>query len=81
MVYKLKSDASGKIRRFKARLVAQGFSKKFGIDYDQVFAPVARQTIFRMLLTIAASRNMLIYHFDAKTAFLNSILEKEIYMR
>lgn len=47
-VYKLKSDASKKIRRFKARLVAQGFSQKFGIDYDQVFTPVVQQTTFKI---------------------------------
>lgn len=80
-VYKLKTDASGEVKKFKARLVAQGFNQKFGVDYDQVFAPVARHTTFRTLLSIAASHNMAIYHFDAKTAFLNGELQEEIYMR
>lgn len=47
-VFKVKTDEGGNVARFKARSVAQGFSQKFGTDYDQVFAPVARQTTFRI---------------------------------
>lgn len=80
-VYKLKTDINGKVKKFKARLVAQGFNQKFGVDYDQVFAPVAKHSTFRILLSVAASRDMAVYHFDAKTAFLNGELQEEIYMR
>lgn len=80
-VYKVKTDAEGKITRFKARLVAQGFSQKFGTDYDQVFAPVVRQTTFRILLSIASQEKYIVHHFDAKTAFLNGNLKEVIYMR
>lgn len=80
-VFKVKSDASGKLKKFKARLVAQGFSQKYGTDYDQVFAPVSRQSTFRILLSIAAHKNIDVYHFDAKTAFLNGDLVETIYMR
>lgn len=80
-VYKVKTDADGKINKYKARLVAQGFSQKYGVDYDQVFAPVAKHATFRILLSIAAIKKMDVYHFDAKTAFLNGELEEEIYMR
>lgn len=83
-VYKTKTDASGKVTRYKARLVAQGFSQKFGTDYDQVFAPVARQTTFRVLLSIASKQNLLVHHLDIKTIyniFLNGKLPETIYMK
>lgn len=80
-VFKLKTNANGDIVRYKARLVAQGFSQKFGADYDQVFAPVARQTTFRMLLAIASKENYNVLHIDAKTAFLNGELKETIYMK
>lgn len=80
-VFKLKTGEDGKIKRFKARLVAQGFSQKFGTDYDQVYAPVARQATFRTLLAIASSENYLVRHMDAKTAFLNGILKETIFMK
>lgn len=67
--------------RYKARLVAQGFSQKYGEDYDEVFAPVARSPTIRLLLSMAGKRNLIIKQFDVKTAFLNGDLEEEIYMR
>lgn len=80
-VYKIKYDANGEVCKYKARLVAQGFSQKFGSDYDQVFAPVVRQSTFRILLTLAAKENMEVVHFDAKTAFLNGKLQETIFMK
>lgn len=64
-----------------ARLVAQGFSQKYGTDYDLVFAPVVRPVTFRILLIIAAREGMDMVHFDAKTAFLNGKLDEVIYMK
>jgi hypothetical protein len=80
-VYKIKRDENGKIVRYKARLVAQGFSQKFGIDYDEVFAPVARSTTLRLLLSVAGKRNYVVRHYDIKTAFLNGKLEEEVYLK
>lgn len=77
-IYKVKIDG---IDRYKARLVAQGFSQKYGMDYDQVFAPVARQTTFRALLSIASKEKLSVRHIDVKTAFLNGKLNEVIYMR
>lgn len=79
-VFKVKTDSEGK-QLYKARLVAQGFTQIYGIDYDEVFAPVARPTSFRILLTLAGKENMKIKQFDVKTAFLNGQLEQEIYMK
>lgn len=80
-VFKIKRDANGNIQRFKARLVAQGFSQKYGDDYDEVFAPVVKQTTFRVLLSIAAKTNMKVFHLDAKTAFLNGSLKETLFMK
>lgn len=78
-VFKLKNEPGG-IRR-KARLVAQGFSQKFGEDYDEVFAPVARSTTIRLLLSMAGKLNLHLKQFDVTTAFLNGTLSDEIYMK
>lgn len=80
-IYKMKRGEDGSIRRFKARLVAQGYSQKFGEDYDQVFAPVVKHSTFRVLLALAARRNMEVYHMDAKTAFLNGTIDEVIFMK
>ncbi|XP_073831708.1 uncharacterized protein [Musca autumnalis] len=80
-IYKLKRNENGDICRFKARLVAQGFSQKYGVDYDEVFAPVATHTSFRILLSIAGKENLIVNHLDVKTAFLNGKLTETIYMQ
>lgn len=80
-ISKVKKDENGKVYQHKARLVAQGFSQKFGVDYNEVFAPVARISTMRMMLSIAGRRNYIVNHFDIKSAFLNGELEEELYMR
>ena len=80
-VFKVKENADGSIDRYKARLVAQGFSQKFGVDYEDTFAPVAKFTSIRTILAIGANRDMEIHQMDVKTAFLNSKLQEEIYMK
>ncbi|KXJ62354.1 hypothetical protein RP20_CCG018999 [Aedes albopictus] len=80
-VYKIKRNAAGEAVKYKARLVAQGFNQKYGQDYDEVFAPVIKQTTLRTLLAIASKRNLILKHFDVKTAYLYGTLEEELYMR
>ena len=80
-VFKTKVNDEGKVTRFKARLVAQGFTQKFGIDYDEVFAPVARPSTFRTLLSVAGKQNLSVMQYDVKTAFLNGSLDEEIYLK
>lgn len=79
--FKIKKDACGKIQRYKARLVAQGFSQNSGMDYDEVFAPVAKQSTFKILLAVASAEKMNVEHLDVKTAFLYGKLEELIYMK
>lgn len=79
-IYKVKTNAQGHIVRYKARLVAQGYAQEYGVDYDEIFAPVARHTTFRTLLAVAGNQKLIVRHYDVKNAFLNGILEETIYM-
>jgi Reverse transcriptase (RNA-dependent DNA polymerase) len=79
-VFKIKENADGSIERYKAQLVAQGFSQKPHLDYTETFAPVAKFASLRAILAIAAIEDMDIDHMDVSSAFLNGDLEEEIYM-
>ncbi|GJZ47302.1 zinc finger, CCHC-type containing protein [Tanacetum coccineum] len=78
-IRKMKVD--GTIDKFKARLVIQGFRQKEGIDYFDTYAPVARITIIRLLLALAAIHNLVIHQMDVKTIFLYGDLEEEVYLK
>ena len=80
-VFKLKHKADGTIDRYKARLVAQGFSQKEGVDYNETFASVAKFCSIRALLALGAYQDLEIHQMDVNTAFLNGDLDEEIYMR
>lgn len=79
-VFKIKKDENNKIEKFKARVVARGFSQKYGEDFDQTFSPVVRHSTIRFLIALAAQLNLKIDHFDVETAFLNAELSEEIFM-
>jgi Reverse transcriptase (RNA-dependent DNA polymerase) len=79
-VYKIKRGANGSINCYKACLVAKGCKQKHDIDYDEVFAPVARLNIVRMLISLIANHSWKLHQLDVKSAFLNGILEKEVYV-
>ena len=74
-VFKLKRDANGEITRYKARLVAQGYSQEAGIDYDEVFAPVTKYDSIRSILAIANQLDLEVHQMDVKTAFLHGDLD------
>jgi len=80
-VYKIKRTAEGEVSRYKARLVVKGYKQKYGIDYEEVFAPVTRLDTVRLLITLAAHHNWKIYQLDVKSAFLSGILEEEVYVQ
>jgi hypothetical protein len=78
--YKLKKNASGMIVKHKVRLVAKDYVQREGVDLDEVFVPVARLDLVRLLLTLAAQEGWLVHHLDVKSAFLNGELKEEVYV-
>nr|GEV60534.1 hypothetical protein [Tanacetum cinerariifolium] len=77
---KNKKDESSLVIQKKARLVAVGYSQQEGIDYDEMFAPVARIEAIRLFLAYAAHKDFTVFQMDVKTAFLNGILNEEVYV-
>lgn len=70
-VYKTKIDENGTVERYKARLVAQGYTQKYGADYDETFCPVARQESLRVLLALSVQYELKLHQLDVVTAFVN----------
>jgi transposase InsO family protein len=79
-IFKHKFDAEGN-KSYKARLVAQGYSQSYGIDYFETFSPVVRKSTIRLLFSLAVHKKLLIDHFDVNTAFLNGNLQEIVYMK
>ncbi|GJY04347.1 retrovirus-related pol polyprotein from transposon TNT 1-94 [Tanacetum coccineum] len=79
-VYRNTLDGNSVLSRNKARLVAQGYNQKEGIDYDETYAPVARLESIRILLAIACANDFKLYQMDVKSAFLNGFINKEVYV-
>ena len=66
--------------KYKARLVAKGYVQRQGVNYEEVFAPVARLETVRLLLALAAQEDWKVHHMDVKSAFLNGDLTEEVYV-
>ncbi|GJS69626.1 putative ribonuclease H-like domain-containing protein [Tanacetum coccineum] len=79
-VFRNKKDERGIVIRNKARLVAQGHRQEEGIDYEEVFAPVARIEAIRLFLAYASFMGFLVYQMDVKSAFLYGTIEEEVYV-
>ncbi|KAD4384796.1 hypothetical protein E3N88_24964 [Mikania micrantha] len=79
-IFKRKMKADGSIDKYKVRLVIKGFRQNEGVDYFDTYSPVTRITSIRLVLAIAALRNLEVHQMDVKTAFLNGDLEEKIYM-
>ncbi|GJZ36664.1 putative ribonuclease H-like domain-containing protein [Tanacetum coccineum] len=79
-VFRNKKDERGIVIRNKARLVAQGYTQEEGIDYDEVFAPVARIEAIRLFLAYASFMGFIMYQMDVKSAFLYGTIEEEVYV-
>ncbi|GKA80910.1 putative ribonuclease H-like domain-containing protein [Tanacetum coccineum] len=75
-----KKDERSIVIKNKARLVAQGYTQEEGIDYDEVFAPVARIEAIRLFLAYASFKDFVVYQMDVKSAFLYGKIEEEVYV-
>jgi hypothetical protein len=80
-VFKYKWDFNGNILVRKARLVARGFTQKFGIDYLLTFSPTLKHDSLRIIIAIAVQKNFKIFQLDINAAYLNADLSEDIYMR
>nr|GEU59632.1 hypothetical protein [Tanacetum cinerariifolium] len=79
-VLKNKKDKKGRVIRNKARLVAQGHTQEEGIDYEEVFAPVAKIKAIRLFLAYASFMAFIVYQIDVKSAFLYGTIDEEVYV-
>lgn len=80
-IFKIKRCSDGTIDKYKARLVARGFTQRQGFDFIETYSPVAKMSTVRILLALANHEGWYVHQMDVKSAFLNGMLEEEIYMR
>jgi hypothetical protein len=79
-IFKTKRDTNGNIVKRKSRLVAKGYTQRYGIDYEETYAPVVRYTSIRFLMALAVKNRLMIHQMDAVTAFLQGDVNEEIYI-
>ena len=79
-IYKIKYVVDGNVDKYKARFVAKYYAQKKRIDYEETFAPVARYTSIRSIISLAAQARWEIHQMDVKATFLNGLIEEEVYI-
>ncbi|XP_070025519.1 uncharacterized mitochondrial protein AtMg00820-like [Nicotiana sylvestris] len=80
-VFRNELDEHGNATRNKARLVVQGFNQEEGIDYDEIFGPVAHMEAIRIHIAFASHMEFTLFQMDVKSAFLNGFLKEEVYIK
>jgi hypothetical protein len=80
LVFKVKRDEHGAVSKHKARLVVKGYAQRHGIDYDEVFMPVAQLDSVCLLITLMAHEGWEVHHMGVKSVFLNGDLQEEVYV-
>ena len=80
-VLRIKTNERGEIEKYKARVVAKGFSQVEGVDYDQTFSPTVRFESIRQLVAVGTSRGLHMHQMDVTTSFLYAPLGEEVYMK
>jgi hypothetical protein len=80
-LFKKKFNAEGKVEKYKAQLVEKSYSQVEGIDFGDIFSPIAKLTSIRFLLSIVVAFDLEVEQMDVKTTFLHGDLEEEIYMK
>lgn len=79
-VFKMKLKENGEVDKYKTRLVAKGYKQQYGIDYTEVFSPVARHDTIRLVVALAAQNSWPIFQLDVKSAFLHGYLEEQVFV-
>lgn len=80
-IFKTKLKENGEVDKYKARLVAKGYEQEFGVDYEEVFAPVARHDTIRLLIALATQNSWPIFQLDVKSAFLHGDLKEQVFVK
>jgi len=79
-IFKTKFNEKGEVDKFKARLVAKGYHKRYGVDFYEVFAPVAKWDTIRLILGLAAEKGWSVFQLDVKSAFLHGDLKEDVFV-
>lgn len=80
-IYKTKLNDNGEVDKYKARLVVKGYAQQYGVDYTEVFAPVAKLDTIRLIFALATQHNWDVFQLDVKSEFLHGELDGEVFVK